>query len=35
MRGWVMIHRDELADDQYLKQWRDAGFSFAPSLPAK
>jgi TfoX/Sxy family transcriptional regulator of competence genes len=35
MRGWVMIHRDELADDQYLKQWVDAGLSFAACLPAK
>ena len=35
MRGWVMIDNDELADDQYLKRWVDAGLSFAASLPAK
>lgn len=35
MRGWVMIHNDELADDQYLKKWVDTGLNFAASLPAK
>lgn len=35
MRGWVMIHNDELGDDQYLKKWVDAGLDFAASLPAK
>jgi TfoX/Sxy family transcriptional regulator of competence genes len=35
MRGWVMIHNDELADDQYLRKWVDAGLNFAASLPAK
>lgn len=35
MRGWVMIHNDELADEQYLKKWVDSGLRFAASLPAK
>jgi hypothetical protein len=35
MRGWVMIHRNELSDDQYLKKLVDDGLSFAASMPAK
>jgi TfoX/Sxy family transcriptional regulator of competence genes len=35
MRGWAMLSRDMVDDDQALDAWLARAFAFAASLPAK
>ena len=35
MRGMVMVGRDGIASDKWLREWVEAGLAFATSLPPK
>src|SRR5687768_2348804 len=35
VRGWVLVHIDELTDDATLAEWVARGVSYARSLPPK
>lgn len=35
MRGWVMVHRTGVADDDDLREWIERAIKFVKTLPAK